>query len=322
MSFRDPSDTNRLSIKTINCLINTGGIGDLLCSLMPIAYLKHNSPWVNVLVWCPDFLKEFAKHVLPDGMVVRNYTEAKVKYDKTRVGITTQVKGQHTNMRTHPVKYAFHTLCDFSPSDEQMSYLKIKSNLIKISQFNLPDRYIVIQGSSVEQVKRMPDNTFNQLVDYCHFNNYKVVVIGKRITSGLVETADIVSTSGNYDFSKTLDLMDKTSMLESAAIIAGAKLFIGMDGGLMHMAAFTDTPMLIGVTFVTPQHIGPVRDGIKNKNIYYVEPDESLKCRGCQTNWSLMYDHDFRNCYYNDYACVNHMTFGKFKKQIEDNNLL
>jgi hypothetical protein len=320
MSLRDNPD--KFDVKTINCLVTDGGIGDLLCALVPIDYILKNCPWLNVLIWVPDFLKDFTKHVLPPNACVRNFTEGSKKYDKRHTTITTKWLGQHTPMKTNAVKYSFHNLCDYSPTIEECSYLKIKPELIKISQFNLPEKYIVMQGTFTEKVKSMPINTFNSLVDYFNSKGYSVVVLGSSHTIAGVRSGDIHSNIGNYDFTKTINLINKTSMLESAAIISGAKLFTCMDGGMMHIGAFTDTPILAGVTFVTPEHIGPIRDGVKNKNCFFVEPDSTLACAGCQSKNILRYNIDFRDCIYEDFLCLNHMTFEKFKFQIESNNLL
>lgn len=322
MVFRDPNDINNVTKKTINCLVCDGGIGDLLGALMPINHLLNNSKWLNILIWVPDFLKDFTKHVLPEGAIVRNFTEAQKKYDNTKTGISTKWQGLHTPMRTHPVEYSYHVLCDIHPNMEQKSYLKIKPELIDLSKFNLPEKYVVMQGTFTEKVKTMPKETFNNLKQYIIDKGYSVVVVGKSLNIAGDETGNVPSKIGDYDFSNTINLIDKCSILETAGILSKAKLMIGMDGGLMHITGFTDTPMVVGTTFVTPEHIGPIRDGVKNKGVYFVEPDESLACRGCQSRLSLYYNHDFRDCLYSDFKCLSYMTYDNFIKQIEGNNLL
>lgn len=321
--FRKPEDKPNARYP-INCLIAENGMGDLLCSLVAVDHILHNCPWINLLIWVPDYLKEFAKHVLPKGSTVRNFTEAKKKYDNTKYGITTKWQSQrHTPMRTHPVKYAYHVLADYSPTEQEMSYLKIRPSEIDISHFNLPAKYVVLPGASTELVKAMPVATLNSLSDYILSKGYMPVFLGRTENpTGVEGIAGRAEIQEGYDFSKGINLVNKTTVLESAAIIAGAKLYIGMDGGITHLAGFTDTPIVAGYTFVKPEVMLPVRDGVFGKNVYAIEPDASLGCRGCQTNWTLFMEHDFRDCYYKDYLCQKQITFIKFKKTIEDNNLL
>lgn len=329
--FRNNEDIPKTKT-TINCLIAENGTGDLLCSLVAANHILTKAPWVNLLIWVPDYMKDFTKHVLPKDAIIRNFTEASKKYDGTKYGITTKWgKSQHTPMRTHPVKYAFHVLCDYSPTTEEMSYLKIRPNEIDVTRFNLPEKspdgsggYVVLPSASTEYVKSMPIETCNKLVDYVIEKGYTPVFLGKTENPTGVKNMSGRAEVQQYDFSKGLDLTDKTNLLESAAIIAKAKLFIGMDSGLAHLAGFTDTPLMIGYTFVSPSVMMPVRDGVFAKNVYPIEPDESLGCRGCQTKWTLMFNHDFRDCYYgpDDFTCVKQITFEKFKEKIEKFNLL
>lgn len=316
--FRDIDDSKSFGITTVNCLITDGGIGDLLCSLISVNYILKNSPWINLLIFVPDYMKEFAKHVLPSHAIVRNFTEAKTKYDDTRIGISTKWMAQHSPMRTHPVKYSFHALCDYSPTVEEMSYLKIDKSKIALDKFNLPDKYIVMQGAFTERVKTMPVETFNEVKEYALAKSYKVIVLGKEENStGVKGIAARAKINQDYDLTNTINLMNKTSLLESAGIIANAKALVCMDGGLSHVAGFTNTPLIIGYSFASNDVLMPVRDGIFGKDVYPVVPDASLACRFCQTRWNLVYKKDFRICHYGDYKCAEQMTSKKYINYLE-----
>lgn len=322
--FRNKGDEPKTKA-TINVLIAENGIGDLLCSLVAVNYMLNNCPWLNPLIWVPDFLKDFTKHVLPKGAIVRNFTEAKTKYDGTKYGVTTKWQGQFTPMKTHPVDYAYKVLCDYTPSMQEKSYLKIRPNEIDISKFNLPEKYVVLPGAATEYVKAMPPETLNMLTDYVISKGYTPVFLGKTENhTGFKDMACRAVIQDEYDFTKGINLINQTNLLESAGIIANAKLYIGMDGGVTHLAGFTDTPIIAGYTFVLPELMMPIRDGIFAKNVYPIEPDQDLGCRGCQSKMVLLFDHDFRDCYYgpDDFSCVKQITFEKYKNIIEKNNLL
>lgn len=311
--FRDKPPS---SVYTVNVLLTDGGMGDNLCSLVAVNHIRQNYPWINPLVWVPNYMYDFSKHVLPKNTIVRDYTNAQKKYNEHHIGITTAWKSQHTAMRTHPVDYAYHMLSDnhFYGNAPERNYLKIRPEEIKTAE--LPEYYAVVSGIAVEDVKRLSAETLDKISDYLNSLGLTPVYLGREsVETGML--TDIKAKGNNFDRSKGLDLINKTTLLESAAIIQGAKLYIGMDGGLTHLAGFTNTKIVSGYNFVNPNHIMPIRNGICGYDVFPIVPDETLKCRFCQTNWGLLYNHDFRDCFYKDFACNKMMTFEKFKAQID-----
>jgi ADP-heptose:LPS heptosyltransferase len=260
---------------------------------------------------------EFSKNVLPEGTSVRGYTEAAKKYDSTRTGISTKWVGNHTPMRTNAVKYSFHALADYSPKIEECNYLKFKPELVDLTEFTLPDQYFVMQGAYIERVKTMPVNTFNNIKDYFLNKGIDVVVLGKTENKLGAKDLKITANIGSYDFSGTTNLLDKTSLTESTAIIAKSKGLIAIDGGLIHAAGFTNAPIFAGYTFASPEQLMPIRNNVSGFNVFPIVPDESLACRFCQSSWTLKFGHDYRKCFYDDYKCVSQMTAEKFIEQLE-----
>lgn len=315
--FRDTKSPIKKST-TVNVLIADGGVGDMVCTIPAIRSIKNDCPWINPLIWVPDYLVSFFQH-FTDGLIVRSYTDAKTKYNDNLPGITTKWVGQHSPMRTHPVDYAFHQLLDTSELNiQKREYPKVNSDLVDLSKFNLPEKYAVVASTSVEKVKTFQPEVLNDISDYLISKGITPVYVGKREVISGVKNIKINSKAATIDYSKGLDLLDKTSLLELAAIIDKAVVFIGMDGGPVHIAGFTNTPIVAGYTFASPDHLMPIRHGTLGWKVYPVVPDESLKCRFCQTNWKLLYDHDFRNCFYDDFLCTKQMTSDKFIKQIEN----
>lgn len=321
--FRENDDFKKYGKTTVNALICDNGLGDLLCSIMPLNHIVKDCPWINLLIWVPDYMVDFVKNVLPKNTIIRGFSEAEKKYDAKKPGITTRVNTQHSPMRIHPSKFAYHMLCDMDPSLEQMSYLKV--NPINISKFNLPEKFVVMQGAFTEQVKTMPIKTFNSLVDYVITKGYTPVFLGREINEtgkdGITYKANIVE---GYDYSKGINLMNKTNLVESASIMDKSKLVICMDGGLSHLAGFTNSKIIAGYTFASDKQLMPTRDSIFGKDVHSVVPEESLNCKFCQTNITLLFNHDFRSCLYTEdkFTCQKQMTFEKFKQKIEENNLL
>jgi len=316
--FRDDDNRPIAKSTTINVLIAHGGLGDLICTIPALNQLVTTQHWINPLIWVPDYMLEFTKHFLPKGTIIRDYTQAKKKFDDTLIGVSTKWLPQRTAMRTHPVDYAYQCLLDKVPYDQnERSYPRIRASEINLDKFQLPTKYVVIVATAAEVVKTMPEDTMNQIIDHVKAKGYEVIFVGQEKIDNGLGVRDIPKPLINLD--KGLNLVNKTSLLELAAVMDGSALVIGMDGGPIHIAGFTAAKIVCGYTFASPDHLMPIREGVPGWDVYPVTPDSDLKCSFCQTNWSLMYGHDFRSCYYgpNDYSCVKMMTFDKFKVEID-----
>lgn len=302
--------------ETINLLLQAAGAGDCLASLPAIKYILDNYKYVNLLIWVPDYLKAFVKHVLPEGAIVRNYTEAKTKYNDSLTAVANDW-GRNTAMRMHPTDFAYFMFLDKTVTIDNKNYLSIRPDEIDISSFNLPSKYVCINVGSTAKPKEMPVNIINDISTYCLSMGYMPVYLGKKETlvgyPGKVLGAHIA----DIDFSKGINLTDKTDLLQCAAIISGAKCLIGMEGGLTHLAAFTNTHIIAGYTFVNPSVMAPIRNNVIGDNMTIITPPISLGCRFCQSNMSFVYNHDFRNCFYSDYKCVTMLKSSQFLEALE-----
>jgi len=314
--FRDnlpkPGNTTK-----INVLITDGGLGDLACSLVPVKYMLDNMFWLNPQIFVPDYLFDFAKNVLPSKAKIFRYSEASRYYKEKLPAVSTQWKTNHTAMRTHPVDYAFHMLLDKTPTPEERNYLKVSP--VDISVFNLPTKYVCIGVGHTNRTKEFKPDVVNGIVTYCLSMGYLPVFLGKKEEpTGHEKLGLKAEISNDIDYTKGLDFTGKTTILEAASIINGAKCYIGMDGGLVHIAGFTDVPIIAGYTFVNPNHIMPIRNDILGHNVQNIVPPPSLGCRFCQTNWSMFYDHSFFDCYYDDFECVKQLTLDKWIEKLEN----
>lgn len=316
--FRNKSDIPKTKT-TVNLTVTGGGTGDCIAYLVAVNYIVKELPWINLLIWVPDYLLNFAKHVLPKGAIIRNFTDAQKKYNKNNIGLTTKWLGQHTPMKTHPVDYAYHMLCDMSTIPlEYKNYLKIRPEEIDIKHFKLPEKYVTINIASTSKVKELPGNVINDISKHAIQKGYTPVYVGKKVSDLGIKGQELTANIANdTDFSLGIDLTDKTSLLEAAAVIAGSSAFIGMEGGLTHLAGCTDVSIISSYSFIDPNLMAPIRNGKIGDNCHFIVPDESLGCRFCQSNMPLIFDLDFRTCFYKDFLCVSQLTFNKFKEKMD-----
>lgn len=305
---------------TINCTVGDAGFGDCLAYLVVVDHILKEIPWVKPLIWVPDYLKDFAKHVLPQNANINNFTAAKAgKYNDKILGVSTRLAGQHTPMRIHPIDYAAHMLLDGDLPIKKKNYLRFNPEGIDLSKFNLPEKYVVVSVGATTKTKELPLETMKQIVDYVIEKGYTPVFLGKKYSDGGGKTGAVKANLADIDYTKGLDLTDKTNIMEACAIIAKSKAYVGMEGGLCHLAGFTDVPIISGYSFVDPDKMLPIRNSKQGYNCYPVIPEESLECRYCQTRTPLLYEANYFHCWYgpDDYTCLKQLTFSKWKMQID-----
>lgn len=303
--------------RTVNCILLNGGVGDHVGSLVAVDYILKTYPWINLLIWVPDFLLDFARNVLPEGASVKNFSAMRTMYDKEKTTITTEWDGRTSPMKIHSVDYAFLKLCDERVENDKKNYLKVKFDKIDTSGFNLPEKYVVITTGYTAAVREFQASAVNGVANYVLSKGLTPVYLGQTNTKTGVLHIIQGTFNEEIDFSKGLNLIDKTSLLQVAKITQGAKAIVGVDCGLLHVAGCTDTAIVAGFTTVNSELRAPIRNNELGWNFYPVVPDSSLKCRFCQVSTNFLYGHDYTKCIYKDLLCVKQLTAAKFIEQLE-----
>jgi ADP-heptose:LPS heptosyltransferase len=162
--------------------------------------------------------------------------------------------------------------------------------------------YAVITTNAVTEVRRLPSKTINELIEYFLSKNITPVFLGKKE----MHTTHRSSASDDINFHKGIDLREKTSLMEAACVLANAKIVVGLDNGLLHLACCSDVPIVFGFSTINPSMRIPIRHN--NAKIAIVAPPEALKCRYCQTNMKYLVGHDFAHCLYKDIRCAETLT--------------
>jgi len=260
-------------MEQFNLVLTDGGMGDLICKLVSVDWCLKSFPNIYFYVWIPDYLVDFANHVVRPGNRTINPFSKREKFKKTLQGHTTEWNTSHTAIRTHPVDYGFHMLADRHIYDlNEKNYLSIRPQEITVP-FRLPEKYVVFQCTGVEPVRTMPASTANELIAYVREKGYQVVFLGKEKNICGFKNFSVESKPIEIDYTRGINLLNLTDVLQSAAIIAGACAYIGMDSGLTHLAGCTDTPIICGYTASHPSHIAPIRHGSQSYKFCAILPD-------------------------------------------------
>lgn len=299
----------------INFLINAGGLGDNIARMPAIKYITERHPHLHALVWMADYFYPIAKNVLPN-VDFRKFSDNK-RYDNDLPGRSTCI-GWFTNLKTHMVDHAFCVLANELPTIEHRNYLPLNLQSIGVKRFKLPEKFVVMTTGFTAPIREFLPEYINAVNDYIISKGYAVVFLGQKQTDGGLQGTEII---GNFrkgiDFSKGLNLVDQTSLLEAAKIISLSKCIVGLDNGLLHLAGCTDIPIVAGFTSVDPQHRAPYRHNQLGWNFYPVVPPDSEPEKFMQSRWDFNFDIDFRYSYYKNESLIKSLKPEFYIEQLE-----
>ena len=301
-------------------ILDKAGMGDNICRAPALAKLLEQ-PHVYLSIFAPKphvplFEHWFGDH--PRVEQVGSIQDAKfITSDKDiypRGFDTTSIKipyHDHTYHRVHPVDHGARMIANRDLEDR--SYLQISPDAANIAKFDLPTDYAVLAMGHTWTNRTFKGSVANQVADYLNSKGITPVFLGKKN----IDHNAPVSWAG-VDRTKGIDLTSegddhKTTLLESSVILRYAKVVIGVDQGLHHLAGCSgDVPIVVGYTVTHPDTRMPIRHNSFH-NVFPLTPD--LPCRFCMTNMNIL--HDFSSCVYGDNLCVPELTYEKFRVQID-----
>lgn len=305
----------------VNFVLNHCAVGDGICSLPAIIFARlMHRPELEMIVWAPSYMLDLISTLLHTygDFTYRRFEDfphkasERNKAEDGPVVINSIYREQFTRNRVSLVDYAFVPLLDTLPeNDDQRSYPTAPLGNRKIS-----GQYIVFPVNATSDNKLWHHTVLTPVLQWALDNDYKPVILGKSET-----TLHAIGPDGkdiqlipqtHYDKvpmeirDRCLDLRDQTTLLQARDICGYASCVAGVDGGTIHLAATTDVPIVYGLTTTLPIHRSIVRHGKNNWRVKHVTPKD-LACAGCQSNWTLMFGHDFRHCAYGDNICVERL---------------
>ena len=306
----------------LHILFKKGGLGDTVARLPAVRYILDSYQHITTIrLFLQDYAVDLATHLLNDGRVeVYGYSKmpALLEQYPDTPGMTTDSE-HHTTLRTHLTDHAFHTLVDEVPPQAAKDYLRIRPDEIVSTIAPISKPYVVITTGFTADVREMLPAYVNEVASWIIANGRQVVFLGKKESEFWAgrQPPTEATFREEIEYSVGLDLRDKTSLLEAAKIMGEAEAVVGLDNGLLHLAACTDVPIIAGYTSVPPEIRMPYRNGELGWNVKPVFlSTKQLGCSGCQKQAAFVYGMDFRRCYYNSYDCIRMLTPDLYKEQL------
>lgn len=302
--------------------MDTGGLGDMIGRIPAIEHMLKHNPHVSAVLWSPNYFIGLAEQFFRGNGRVR--VRPIEKFTSTGdLGLPhySFKQVQHTTFATNLTRHAFNVLNDFEVPQSALEYPNLfKPDLMLLDMNPIDSKYVCLTLNYTSPTRRMLGTEANKLIDYFLKQGLGVTLLGST-TAEVKAKRHITAETLEVDTSKpgVKDMRDKTTLLAAARLMRGARCVIGMDGGLLHLAACTHVPIVMGFTSVAPRHRQIIRRGQLGWRLATVQPDESLTCRFCQSEMGkFLYGHGFRDCLYGDFKCIDQMTYLKFAFAYEE----
>lgn len=310
-TYRESPPTQPITIPLLY-----GGLGDHIAWTVAIRALVKEAPYVSLTVVTRDFSHELIKELL-SGLPITFEKQSDVDIEQLNERVMIGYKNQgHSSLRTSLVAHAFRCVLDRSPNlGEDTTYKQIPQQVLDQHKVDIPGSdkgdYVAFAIPSTTRSRQLNPEVVNELVQYVRNEwNLGVVFLGASHQRLSKDKYDLNNIPREIDLDQGLNLIDQTTPLQAASVIASAQMIIGMDSGLMHLAACVDTPAVVGFSIVEPYLRRPAV-----ACWFPVVPNKD--CRYCQETLHYVADNDVRYCYYKDYKCLDSLTADKFIQRME-----
>lgn len=321
----------------IYLICNTGALGDT-CAVIPTAKVLAELGHIEKMFIDERFIDLYKLHIdneylinLKDAMTVIPKEEVTPDIPQhvispeghasflsypviPSIPVVYSLNPRPTSIHCYMVDSFSMGICDAVLTPEQKSYPKVDINKLPENKVK-SNNYIVLTYTATSKVKRMMPEVFNGLKEYFFSKGFDVVLLGKRDFVLKAGDKTIRPTTEGGDFTGCIDLIDQTTIPEALRVLNDAQLVIGLDNGLLHLAAQTDVKIVNGFTHACPESLVPYRHGILGWNMWAVEPDG--ECIYCRTTLFGTYGINFNECNILTNECTKSLTLDKWIPKIE-----
>lgn len=328
--FRDNLELRRYD--NINFVLSHGSLGDAITSLPAVCWArKMHSLDMRMTVWVAAHQVALFEHLIGGtGLVFKSLAElpaAEKTGDKNLAGpvvVNYTLKDQITRNRYDMVSYAFATLLDRQVECiEELNY----PHWAPLGERPLEAPYIVFPISSTNDMGVFHPSVLEPIIEWALARGLQPVFTGSFTTNVvMLEKGKPIPLRMRDTYAdirpdlrdKAIDMRGKTAtLLELRDWLGHAAAVVGVDGGALHLAGTTEVPIVYGCTRVSPRHRPICRFNELNWKTIHVEPTD-LECAGCQSNWTLMFHHNFGTCAYGDAKCVTALNAEDFIDALQE----
>lgn len=213
-------------------------------------------------------------------------------FDKRKIILTRAVKPPEEPMhRIQSYLYLLEKVTGKKPDAHnpqvRLSHEEIESGQAALEPHGLSydDAYIAIAPRAIGESRRWGSENYGRLAERLAGEfSAKIILIGTDSDS------DAAGKIKSFAPESVINLCGQTSLMSAAAVLSFAKLFIGNDSGLAHLAGAVNSPLVVLSGPDDPAETSPVCD---NKTV--IIKDE-LDCISCVKNKCPLKGDSFMRC--------------------------
>lgn len=320
--------THAFPIEVAFVMMNGGG-GDYITWMQAVRWLASEATWIKGTLIVPKYFRELAEYWLKDypKWKFADYTDAQQLPNLNSTPFRGPVDLQRealnaTGAHLITCGWVYFTNKEGAPDgidpwyekrglpaagwDYYPPFLQEDLNKVELPSEASPlvaKKYAVITTGKTTPSREVPSGAWNPVIEHILSKGLTPVFLGKSV----VETGNSknihTSWDRSTDYSKGVDLRDKTSLMQAAAIMSNAAVVVGHDNGLLHLAGCTrDVPIVFGYNLASPKHREPKRTVGMVYNVCLTS--QELACNFCQSNCNFVIGYNFRECFYKDLKCM------------------
>lgn len=303
----------------IALIFNNGGIGDYINWTPSVRWVIENHKDITGYVAAPiqfiDLARLWFRDYAPRFLV--HETKGEFTSDETLNSCDAWIVPDGQQLANacgfHLMHLGWVYYMQKSELPTEMTLPLIRGDEADISRFNLPENYVVITTLATSANRQLRPSAINETTDWLISQGITPVFLGKK---ELTER-NIMLDSDGVRYDRGLDLREKTSLTEAAVIMHNSRATIGLDNGLLHLAACTKTTVIWVFTTIDPKFRISPRPHTEARTSVLV-PGESLTCRFCNSKYRYeAIGHDFKHCLRGDNACTEMITSGNLISALE-----
>lgn len=300
----------------VNFMFYRGGIGDYVCWMSAVMYVLENHKHVQIDFWVQSHFLPIAKKLIEpkykDRVVFKDVAEID-SAPREQLNPAWFPLDTPNGVGMHLIDLGFVYYAGVSPYGKYKEHVRLDVTDIDFkSEWGLDGKdYVVVTTGFTSPTRQWKARGVNGVVDYLNSVGVTPVFLGKASVYVGMEKEYKAQWSDETDYSKGIDLREKTTILEATAIMSKAKAVVGLDNGLLHLAGTQDVPIVMGMSTVLPadrqirRPMVPKEQWPKNETTFITPDPRKLPCVGCQSKMRFHAGQDFSFCYYKDMECLN-----------------
>jgi hypothetical protein len=305
----------QLRKKRVNFILAHGAVGDYCAWQAALVWVAETQPHVAGTIFAPSYFIEIPQNLF------KKFQHWKVRDIRTLTDKDLESPTLSPNPSSPPsptgaslIDLGFIYFTNTTKTaDKKLPPLDL-TGIKNPAPTDIP--YAVMTPGATSHLRQMPPKVFNEIRSHLLKRGIMPVFLGREEMT----TKHRAAFHRDYEL-VGINLVNKTTLLEAAKVIDESVLIVGLDNGLLHLAAMTRAPIIFGHNIIDPVYRIPRRDGrfplSQPDGIYNVLPSKSIECAFCHSNRRFHFEEP-NTCFTKKLQCLTEMTSLPYIEKIDE----